>query len=105
VSTDGRERLDKAAHRSRSLLAIRAGVLVAAFSGSRSRRGVLLATAGGAIGSHFGSAHTEPVDVTLHVGGREASGRLAQLSADQEVIIYTKRNKKTVSDRWSLTAQ
>jgi hypothetical protein len=93
-------------HRRRSLLAIGAGVLVAAFSGRIGRAaGVLVATAGGAIGAHFGSARPEPVDVSLHLDGRETSGRLAQLSADQEVIVYTKRDKKTESDRWSLTAQ
>ena len=93
-------------HRARSLLAIGAGLAVAAVSHGAGRvAGVLLAATGGAIGNRLGSAHPVPADVTLHIEGREAAGRLETLSATQEVIVYEKRRKKILSDRWSLAAR
>jgi hypothetical protein len=45
-----------------------------------------------------------PADVSLHIDGRLADGRLQALSGDQEVIVHGKQTR-TVSDKWSLLAE
>jgi hypothetical protein len=44
-----------------------------------------------------------PADVSLHIDGKLADGRLQTLSGDQEVIVHGKRTH-TISDKWSLVA-
>jgi hypothetical protein len=46
-----------------------------------------------------------PADVTVHVSGQLAQGRLRALSGDQEEVVHQGKKTHTFSDKWSLVAQ
>lgn len=54
-------------------------------------------------GAHL-TFRSASADVDLHVDGHERNGLLSRLAADQEVIVYQRRGKETLTDRRSLTA-
>jgi hypothetical protein len=46
-----------------------------------------------------------PADVSLHVDGKLADGRLQSLSGDQEVVVHTGKSQHTIDEKWSLVRQ
>jgi hypothetical protein len=52
--------------------------------------------------SHSGP---QPIDVTLHVTGQLADGRLQRLSGNQQYTVAQKEHSRVVSDQWQLVAQ
>lgn len=56
------------------------------------------------IGRHS-SPGPERTNVTLHVTGHLANGRLQTLSGDQENSVHARRETHTFSDKWSFVAQ
>lgn len=47
----------------------------------------------------------QPTDVTLHIAGQLADGRLQRLSGNQEFAVAQKEHSRIVSDKWQLIAQ
>jgi hypothetical protein len=46
-----------------------------------------------------------PIEVTLHFDGQMADGRLKTLSADQRYTVQVQKHTRTISDKWTLTAE
>jgi hypothetical protein len=65
---------------------------------------VVLAAVAYVRGRHSG--RPQSVDVTLHITGQLANGRLQMLSGDQQEIAHEKKKTRTYfSDKWSLVAE
>jgi hypothetical protein len=46
-----------------------------------------------------------PTDIALHTDGQFADGRLKALSCDEEFVVHVKKHPRTISDKWTLTAE
>jgi hypothetical protein len=90
--------------RPRALLPVGAGLLAAGFAGVAGRIiGGLVAAGSAVLAAHQGALRPAPADVSLIISGRADHARLLRMSADQEAIVYGRRNVRTYSDRWSLS--
>jgi hypothetical protein len=61
------------------------------------------------VGSILITTHTrsgpQPTDVTLHISGQLADGRLQRLSGNQEYSVAQKEHSKVFSENWQFVAQ
>jgi hypothetical protein len=82
-----------------------AGILAGEIGGTAGRIVRPIVTVGSvAIASRTRSG-PQPTNVTLHITGQLADGRLRTISGDQEYTVAAKKQSRTFSDRWSLVAQ
>ncbi len=56
------------------------------------------------IASRTHSGDPQPADVSLHITGQLAGGRLQTISCDEEYVVHPGKHAHTFGDRWSLTA-
>jgi hypothetical protein len=87
-------------------LGIGAGFIGGAIGGTPGRLIGISISATSLVVSLARSRHSgpSPADVSLHIDGKLADGRLQALSGDQEVIVHGKQTR-TISDKWSLVAE
>lgn len=85
------------------------GILGSAVGGTPGRIAGLSATAVLAAVAYVRGRHSgrpQPVDVTLHIAGQFANGRLQMLSGNQQENAQEKKKTRTYfSDKWSLVAE
>ncbi len=87
-------------------LGIGAGFIGGAIGGTPGRIVGISISATSLVVSLVRSRHSgpQPADVSLHIEGKLADGRLQSLSGDQELVVHASKRTRTITDKWSLVA-
>jgi hypothetical protein len=87
-------------------LGIGAGFIGGAIGGTPGRIVGISISATSLVVSLVRSRHSGPLpaDVSLHIEGKLADGRLQSLSGDQELVVHASKHTHTITDKWSLVA-
>jgi hypothetical protein len=87
------------------LLAPGVGLTGALIGGTTGRVVALSGLVTSTVIARHSSPRPERTNVTLHVTGHLANGRLQMLSGDQENTVHARRQTHTFSDKWSFVAE